>query len=335
MNRTDRLTGIVLALRGGRRTVQELADRFEVSRRTILRDISALGEIGVPVITIAGVGGGVEIGEGYWLPPLHLTAAEASVLLLGLQSIGSGAGAPLAPERRSAEEKLRAVLRPDVAGAVSRDLASIAVSPPAHGVAAEVFRTLRAAIEREGWVMGTYQSAQRIAVQTIAPLQLFLEEGRWYCVAVAVDWDGQRRFRLDRFVDLQRCPDPIGASEARAAWLAPAAPYDDPRHPEIVVVLTYSGMRRAEDERGWVDHLTERPGGTWELRYRCPPAEYPFYARLVFALGAEAEAIHPASFREMVKALAIAALDRYEDNHQPHASPHDPPGTVVSERCGG
>lgn len=335
MNRTDRLTGIVLALRGGRRTVQELADRFEMSRRTILRDISALSEIGVPVITTAGVGGGVEIGEGYWLPPLHLTAAEASVLLLGLQSIGSGAGTPLALERRSAEEKLRAVLRPDVAGAVSRELEAITVSPPTHGVPTETFNMLRAAVEREGWVTGTYQSAQRIAVQTISPVHLFLEEGRWYCVAVAVDWGGQRRFRLDRFADLRPCSDPAGASEVRTAGSEPEGLYDDPAYPEIIVIVTYAGMQRAKDERGWVKHLMARTDGTWELRYRCPPSEYPFYARLVFALGAEAEAIQPANFRGMVKALAIATLDRYEDNHESHISPHEPTGTVVPDRFGG
>jgi predicted DNA-binding transcriptional regulator YafY len=70
MNRTDRLTGIILALRGGRQTAAQLATRFEVSRRTILRDVAALGEIGVPVVGSSGAGGGFELADGYWLPPL-------------------------------------------------------------------------------------------------------------------------------------------------------------------------------------------------------------------------------------------------------------------------
>jgi predicted DNA-binding transcriptional regulator YafY len=58
MNRIDRLTAIILLLQGGRRTASEIARRFEVSRRTVFRDIEALGEIGVPIVTEAGAHGG-------------------------------------------------------------------------------------------------------------------------------------------------------------------------------------------------------------------------------------------------------------------------------------
>ncbi len=310
MNRTDRLTGIILALRGGRRTVQELADRFEVSRRTILRDIGALSEIGVPLITTAGTGGGVEIADGYWLAPLQLTAAEASALLGGLQAFGD-AGAPLAPERVSAEEKLRAVLQPDLAGLVARELAAVSVSPPARAVERSIFATLRDAIERGIWVTGTYQSERRVAVQVLWPVNLFFEEGRWYCTALVAGKIGQRRFRVDRFVDLQPCPEPIAEAETQEIDPHPTRPYDDPSYPELLIYLTYAGMRRAEDERGWADHLRDRGDGTWEVRFRCPPEEHPFYARLVYAFGPEAEAIAPPEFRQRVRTLIQEALNRY------------------------
>ena len=147
MNRTDRLTGIILALRGGRRTVQELADRFEVSRRTILRDIGALSEIGVPLITTAGTGGGVEIADGYWLAPLQLTAAEASALLLGLQAFGD-AGAPLAPERDLRRRETPGDLATGHRGlGCPRTGRDVSVSPPARAVERSIFATLRDAID--------------------------------------------------------------------------------------------------------------------------------------------------------------------------------------------
>src|SRR5918999_3896518 len=129
MNRTDRLTGIILALRGGRRTAAELAARFEVSRRTILRDVAALGEIGVPVVTAPGAGGGLELAEGYWLPPLHLTAGEATLLLLALGALGAADGSPFGAERRSVEEKLRAALRPDVVREAEQALETLTIAP--------------------------------------------------------------------------------------------------------------------------------------------------------------------------------------------------------------
>ena len=77
MNRTDRLMAIVLHLQG-RRVVraEELAERFAVSLRTIYRDMAALGEGGVPIAGEAGVG--YTLVKGYHLPPVMLTADEAS-----------------------------------------------------------------------------------------------------------------------------------------------------------------------------------------------------------------------------------------------------------------
>lgn len=304
------MTGIILALRGGRRTVQELADRFEVSCRTILRDIGALSETGVPLITTAGTGGGVEIADGYWLAPLQLTVAEGSALLLGLQAFGE-TGAPLTSERNSAEEKLRAVLQPDIAGLVAQELAVVSVSPPARAIEQSIFATLRDAIQRGRWVAGTYQSERRVAVQVLWPVNLFFEEGRWYCMALVAGKVGQRRFRVDRFIDLRPSLEPEGGHEVQNAHTTPPKPYDDPSYPKLVIHLTYMGMRRAEDERGWTDHLRDVGDGIWEVRFRCPPGEHPYYARLVYTLGPEAEAISPPAFREKVRTSSQDALDRY------------------------
>ncbi len=73
MNRIDRLTAILLLLQGGKRTAGEIAQRFEVSKRTILRDIQALCEIGIPIIAELGTSGGYSLPSDYSLPPLALT----------------------------------------------------------------------------------------------------------------------------------------------------------------------------------------------------------------------------------------------------------------------
>ena len=134
MNRTDRLAGIVLALRTDRRTAQQLADRFEVSRRTILRDIDGLSQVGVPIVALPGPGGGYELPDDYWMPPLHLTPAEAHVVLLGLQALGSAEGSPLGPAHLSVVDKLRAALRPEVREAVQEELESLAHSRRTGGL---------------------------------------------------------------------------------------------------------------------------------------------------------------------------------------------------------
>lgn len=82
MNRIDRLFGILLQLQSKKRVhSKEMATAFEVSERTIFRDIAALIEMGVPIITEWGEG--YELMEGFYLPPLIFTPDEASSLFLG------------------------------------------------------------------------------------------------------------------------------------------------------------------------------------------------------------------------------------------------------------
>src|SRR5437667_11404918 len=82
MNRTGRLLAIVLELQGkGKQRAEDLARTFETSKRTIYRDIEALCEAGVPLISIPGRG--YSLMEGYFFPPLSFTTDEATMLLLG------------------------------------------------------------------------------------------------------------------------------------------------------------------------------------------------------------------------------------------------------------
>ena len=82
MNRTDRLLAIVLELQArGRQRAEDLAATFETSKRTIYRDIQALGEAGVPLISVPGRG--YALMKGYFLPPLSFNSEEATMLLLG------------------------------------------------------------------------------------------------------------------------------------------------------------------------------------------------------------------------------------------------------------
>src|SRR5581483_4511426 len=82
MNRTDGLLAIVLELQGrGRQRAEDLAATFETSKRTIYRDIQALGESGVPIVSVPGQG--YSLMPGYFLPPLSFTTEEATMLMLG------------------------------------------------------------------------------------------------------------------------------------------------------------------------------------------------------------------------------------------------------------
>src|SRR5215467_6648269 len=87
MNRTDRMYALVEELRAaGRRgrTARQLAEHFEVSVRTIERDLSAVGQAGVPLATKRGRGGGYALDRSMSLPPLNFTPREAAAVAVAL-----------------------------------------------------------------------------------------------------------------------------------------------------------------------------------------------------------------------------------------------------------
>src|ERR1700704_2719720 len=110
MNRIDRLHAILTHLQSKKLvTAQEMADRFNISLRTVYRDVKALDESGVPVIGEAG--SGYTIMEGYRLPPVMFTQEEASALLLGGKMAEHRTDASLKKHLDTAMFKIKAVLR--------------------------------------------------------------------------------------------------------------------------------------------------------------------------------------------------------------------------------
>lgn len=91
--KTDRLLGILtVLLRQDKTTARELAEKFEVSKRTIVRDVQALCLAGFPVLTEQGAGGGISLMEGFTLDRTLLTAKELRAVLTGLKSLDSVSG---------------------------------------------------------------------------------------------------------------------------------------------------------------------------------------------------------------------------------------------------
>lgn len=201
MNRTDRLYAVREELRRAGpqgRTAERLADTFEVSVRTIKRDISALQAGGFPVWARLGRGGGYVVDATATLPPVNLTHAEVCGLAA---AVASAQGNPFAAQARTALGKLLAVAAPAdreraerLAGRVWVDLAGkqAAGDPRVRSVVEEALagqRELRLHYRDQDGV----ESRRRVDPQILAGTR-----GHWYLVAHCHDRDAIRWFRLDR-----------------------------------------------------------------------------------------------------------------------------------------
>lgn len=309
MRRSDRLTGILIALQGRQRTAADLAARFEVTRRTILRDLDALGELGVPVVAVAGRNGGFRIAEGFWLPPMQFTREEASAILLALDHLADADASPLGTAHRTAIDKVRAALGPALSAEVERGLASLAIERSHDPVDPATLDLLRDAVERESWLRITYAGTPESSERVILPRSVQLAGGRWYVDAADSLREEWRRFRVSRIASAHRCGPPANAAATLAATERFDGGYHAETNPHIEIRLTAKGIAMAADHPDFRNHLT---GDT--IAFHCPANEIPYYARELIRFGPEASIREPTELRTYVTGHLGALLAH-------HASP--------------
>jgi predicted DNA-binding transcriptional regulator YafY len=211
MNRTDRLYGIVEELRAAaplRRSARQLAARYEVSVRTIERDISALQQVGVPIYADTGRRGGYAIDPARTLPPLNFTPAEAVAMSVALRQAG---GSPFARAAGSALRKVMAAM-PAHEAAAARELArrvgflTPEDEPPAIPVVIEDALAARHVL-RLDYVDKHGNPTER----DVEPVMFLAREDHWYLVGWCRLRDELRAFRLDRVVTVQDTGEPVPA----------------------------------------------------------------------------------------------------------------------------
>jgi predicted DNA-binding transcriptional regulator YafY len=198
VNRTERLHALAESLRrAGTRglTAQQLAEEFEVTTRTIKRDLAALEAGGLPVWGRAGPGGGYGLAETSSLPPVNFTAAQALALNAAM---AAAAQAPFSDSARAAARKVLDVLDP-----VSRRRATelsqrvwVNVQPSAPRALMSV---LEQALVDQVTVNLSYTDAQgRSTRREVEPMIFALTDGRWLLVAWCRLRDDVRWFDLSR-----------------------------------------------------------------------------------------------------------------------------------------
>jgi len=184
--RASRLLSILILLQmRGRLSAEALAAEFEVSVRTIYRDVDQLSAAGVPIYAERGRAGGFQLHDGYRTKLTGFTPQEADALLLS----GIGAAAQdlgLGPDLAAAQLKLLASLPPESGASAERVSARFHLDPNAwytRADASEALKPLAAAVWAERRVRVRYESWKDVVERTLDPLGLVLKGGAWYLVA--------------------------------------------------------------------------------------------------------------------------------------------------------
>ncbi|MBU5442720.1 YafY family protein [Paenibacillus sp. MSJ-34] len=191
--RLDRMLGITLELMTKRRvTATELAARFEVSIRTVYRDIELINQAGIPVASFAGTDGGFELMDGFFLTKQHFSVDDFAVIYNLLKSMEGAVGGKLT----TLKNKLGS-LHPALANGGCDDKLIFDMSA-SEGERA-IIHPLYNAIHQSKRVAFSYTGASgTVSERRVEPVRLYWERGVWYLEGYCLLRHGIRFFRITR-----------------------------------------------------------------------------------------------------------------------------------------
>jgi predicted DNA-binding transcriptional regulator YafY len=339
VNRSDRLLGVLLRLRGGKIVpAAELARHFDVSARTIYRDVDTLAALGVPIYAELGRHGGFRLVEGYFLPAIAFTQDEAVSLVLGLALLRSLRARPFASGLDTAGDKLLAAMPAHlgaVLGAAERligfeGIARDAFHPelverePSHGRRLE--RELRTidvflqAVLDGATVRMDYRSPYRESAERIlaVPRGIFWDRDLWYLAGERLDQSAAsseaRLWRADRVLDIwpESRHAEAGEFDVRELlgrrWLARAMASWAAEAPVRVRLTAMQAARMRSDWYYGHARYEDEPDGSVVVSFGQDHLE--IVLELLRWLGPGAELLEPARWRAALRdeLLQMAAL---------------------------
>ena len=197
--KTERLIGILsVLLQQERSTAPELEAKFEVSRRTIKRDIEALCKAGIPICTFQGAGGGIGIMEGYRMDRTLLTSKDMQMILAGLRSLDSVSGS-------SYYGQLMEKLKPGSSDFISgRDSVLIDLSSWSKESLAPKISLIQDAVEERRQITFYYYAPGGNGTRNIEPYYLIFKWSSWYVWGWCLKRKDFRLFKLNRMEELRK-----------------------------------------------------------------------------------------------------------------------------------
>lgn len=298
----DRLVSIIMILLERRKmSATRLAELFEVSTRTIFRDIEAINMAGVPVVAYPGVNGGISIMEGYKIDKKLFTPSDYIAMLTGLASIS-----PTVSKREIActLEKLKTLIPPDQRKSVELRSNQISIDLTAWAESEDTrarMDIIRLAMRESRLIAFSYSDNRGVTGgRKVEPYQLALKDRHWYLRAYCLARRDFRTFRLSRISRLRILdsmfsprefdPKPLNGSE----WI-------ENRLITIRLLVDISLRERVVERCG---EKNIRPQGKKKLLADFPFTEDEFGYALLLSFGDQCECLEPEHVRrEMLRRI--------------------------------
>ena len=309
--KVDRLVSIIMTLLDKKRIgAQELADMFEVSPRTIYRDIDAINMAGIPIRSISGVGGGFEIMPEYKIDKKVFSTADLSAILIGLSNLSNMVRGD---ELLNVLAKVKSFIPPDKVKdmEIKTNQICIDLSPWLGNRNTQPYlQMIKTALENHKLLSFEYIAHHgNKTVRTVEPSQLVLKSGHWYFYGYCYLRNDYRLFRLSRMSGLQTKQESFAPRDYQKPVLDPDK-IIEPMQTEIKIRIHKSVLDRVLEFCAY-DHFV--PDGDTHYIVNFPFIENEYYYDILLSFGDQCECLEPLHIRTKMKQRAHDIADIYGD----------------------
>ncbi len=297
----DRLLGIVMILlQKDKVTAPYLAERFEVSRRTINRDIEDLCLAGIPIITTQGGQGGISIADGYKVDKSVLTYDEMQNVVMGLKVLDS-----ISSKTQTDQLLNKFFVKPNNILSI-RDSIIINLSSHYKGGLNDKISLIKSAVMKNTRITFRYYSSKGDSIRRIEPYYLTFQWSAWYVFGYCLDKEDFRLFKLNRLWELK---------DTSEVFIPREIPEDSKdfdkyftNHIQVTLLFDESVRYRLIDDHG-VDCYTVNAEG--KLLFRMSFTNKDFMISWILGFGDKVEVLYPKTLKLEIKEIAENILKHY------------------------
>jgi predicted DNA-binding transcriptional regulator YafY len=322
MNRIDRLTAIIIQLQTKRlHTATEIAEKFDISIRTVYRDLRALDEAGVPIGTEAGKG--YFLVEGYHLPPVMFTREEAGAMLIAGKLVDKLTDSSVRKQFQLAIDKIKAVLPTNEKEIIEglNNRVEVFYSPVSEraGYPNNYISEIQQALASNKCVLidyDTFYSQEKTKNRVVDPIGLVYYSNTWHMIGFCKFRKDIRDFRVDRISALKITNEPASIKKENELKEYFSKVWDQGELNEVTVWFdnkVASSIVSVKYYFGYVDETIKDEG----VEINFAVNDFNYIARWLLSYGNMIKIIRPLSLQELmvelVKDLSIAYLSQHHN----------------------
>jgi predicted DNA-binding transcriptional regulator YafY len=314
MNRLDRVTAILIQLQSKRIVkAQDIADRFNISLRTVYRDIRTLEEAGIPLVGETGIG--YSIMDGYRLPPVMFTMEEATAFLTAEKLVEKLTDVSIGESFKSAMFKVRSVLRSaekDHLEVMDKHI-EVLDNPyiPRERNSSNSIQIILKSISLKQVITITYfaNHSQETTSRNIEPVGIFYLGSNWHLIAFCQLRNDYRNFRTDRITQIVSTPLPFKKQHPQLKEYLKQITTEKKELYKVVMLVDKSVVGRFGDQKYYSGFISEREvHDKMEMTFLTCSLEG--FARWYMTFGDKAEITEPKSLKETIRGIANAIFQK-------------------------